>query len=113
MIAELGFIVQHKSETFSGGGTTTCRLEMPGQNVRFADPVIREEAVGRLGIRLILADERNALSHGDSNTREQFAQPVAEPRVPNSHPLLSRSIEHSPSKDHKQPFADRPLNVSP
>ncbi|MGY8682680.1 hypothetical protein Q2941_33615 [Bradyrhizobium sp. UFLA05-153] len=54
--------MQHKNETFSGGGTITCRLEMASQNVRFADPVIREEAVGCLGIRPILADERNALS---------------------------------------------------
>jgi hypothetical protein len=74
--------VQHKNETFSGGSTITCRLEMAGQNVRFADSVIREEAVGCLGIRPILADERNALSNGASNLREQLAESVAEPRVP-------------------------------
>ncbi|MGY3079419.1 hypothetical protein ACVWZZ_005827 [Bradyrhizobium sp. LM6.10] len=73
LIAELGCIVQHKNETFSGGGTITCRLKMVGQNVRFADPVIREEAVGCLDIRPILADERNALSHGASNLHEQLA----------------------------------------
>jgi hypothetical protein len=55
---------------------------MAGQNVRFADSVIREEAVGCLGIRPILADERNALSNGASNLREQLAESVAEPRVP-------------------------------
>jgi putative transposase len=31
----------------------------------------------------------------------------------NSHPLISRSIQHSASTDGKQPFADRRLNVSP
>jgi hypothetical protein len=30
--------LHHKNETFSGGAIT-CRLEMAGQNVRFADPV--------------------------------------------------------------------------
>ncbi len=74
--------MQHKNETFSDFGTITCRLELAGQNVRFADPVIREEAVGCLGIRAILADERNALSYGASNLREQFAESVAELRVP-------------------------------
>ncbi len=81
LIAELGCVVQHKNETVTSGGTIKCRLEMASQNVRFADPVIREEAVGCLGIRPILADERNALSHGASNLREQFAESVAEPRV--------------------------------
>ena len=75
-------IVQYRNETFGGGGTITCRLEMAGQNARFADPVIREETVGCLGICPILADERNALSHGASNLREQFAESAAEPRVP-------------------------------
>ncbi|MGX1168774.1 hypothetical protein AB7M16_005040 [Bradyrhizobium sp. USDA 372] len=95
------------------GGAITCQLEMAGQNVRFADPVIREEAVGGLGIRPILADERNALSHGASNLREQFAELSPSRSSLNSHPLLSRSIQHSPSKDRKRPFADRSLNVSP
>ncbi|WP_245509412.1 hypothetical protein [Bradyrhizobium zhanjiangense] len=83
---------------------------MAGQNVRFANPVIREEVVGCLGIRPILADERNALSHGASNPREQFAESVAEPASLNSD---SRSIQQPPSKDHKQSFADRSFNVSP
>lgn len=94
LIAKLGCVVQHKNETAGGGGTITCRLEMAGQNVRFADPVIREEAVGCLGIRPILADERNALSHGASNLREQFAESVAEPRVPK---LASTALAINPT----------------
>jgi len=31
LIAELSCVVQHKNETFSSGGTITCRLEMAGQ----------------------------------------------------------------------------------
>lgn len=38
LIAKLGCVVQHNNETFSGCGAITCRLEMAGQNVRFADP---------------------------------------------------------------------------
>jgi hypothetical protein len=52
-------VVQHKNETLSSGGTIICRLEMAGQNVHFADPVIGEKALGCLGIRPILAAERN------------------------------------------------------
>ncbi|MBB4263994.1 hypothetical protein GGD64_008066 [Bradyrhizobium sp. CIR3A] len=73
--------MQHKNETFSGGGTITSQLEMAG---RMSASLTRslEEAVGCLGIHPILADKRNALSHGASNLREQFAESVAEPRVP-------------------------------
>ncbi len=63
-------------------------------DVRFVDPFIREEAVGGLGIRLILADERNALSHGASNLREQFAESAAEPRVPK---LASTTLSINPA----------------
>ena len=92
----------------------TCRLEMAGQNVRLADPLIREEAVGCLGIRPILADERNALSHGTPNLLEQFAESVAEPRVLNlaSTKSLDRSSIHLP-KDRETSFAARSFNVSP
>lgn len=106
--------MQHKNETFSGCGTIMCRLEMAGQNVRFADPVIREEAVGCLGIRPILADERNALSHGASNLREQFAESIAEPRVTK---LASTNLSIYPTfafqGSQTAPFVDRSLNVSP
>ena len=47
LIAKLGCVVQHENEIFGGGGTIACRLEMAGQNVRFADTVIRERS-GRL-----------------------------------------------------------------
>jgi hypothetical protein len=105
--------VQHKNATFSGGSTITCRLEMAGQNVRFADSVIREEAVGCLGIRPILADERNALSNGASNLREQFAESVAEPRVPK---LASTNLSINPTfilQGSQEPFADRSVNINP
>ena len=69
-------------------------IRRAGQNVRFADPVIRKEAVGCLGIRPILADERDALSHGASNLREQFPESVAEPRVPK---LASSNLSINPT----------------
>jgi hypothetical protein len=69
-------------------------LKVASQNVRLADPVIREEAIGCFGIRPIPADERNTLSHGASNLREQFAESVAEPRVPK---LASTSLSINPT----------------
>jgi hypothetical protein len=56
-------------------------LEVTSQNVRLADPVIGEETIGRFGVRPILADQRNALSHGAPNLPQQFAESVAKPSI--------------------------------
>ncbi len=54
---------------------------MTGQNVRLANPVIGEKAIGRLGIGPILANERNALTHSAPDPLKQFAEPLAKPRI--------------------------------
>ena len=94
LIAELGRVMQHKNRTVGGDRAITRRLEVAGQNVRFADPVVREEAIGGLGIGPILADQRNALSHGASDLRQQFAEFVAKPRVPK---LASTNLSINPT----------------
>ena len=55
---------------------------MTGQNVRLADPVIREKAIGSLGVGPILASQRNALPHGAPDLGQQFTESVTKPRVP-------------------------------
>ena len=66
VIDETGFLKQGKAScgvarqyTGSAGKITNCQIGV---------------TVGCLGIRPILADERNALSHGASNLREQFVE---------------------------------------
>jgi hypothetical protein len=73
--------MQNQNETSSGGGAITSRSEMAGQNVGFADPVIREEAIGSLGVGPILADQWNTLPHGAPHLSQQFAEPFAKPRI--------------------------------
>jgi hypothetical protein len=54
---------------------------MAGQNVRLANPVIREEAIGSLGVGPILADQWNTLPHSLPHLSQQFAEPFAKPRI--------------------------------
>jgi hypothetical protein len=74
--------MQDQNETIGGSNTITRRLKMTGQNVRLADPVIREKAIGGLGVGPILANQRNALPHGAPDLGQQFAESVAKPHVP-------------------------------
>jgi hypothetical protein len=73
--------MQDQNETIGGDDTITSRLKMTGQNVRLADPVIGEKAIGSLGVGPILANQRNALPHGAPDLSQQFAESVAKPRV--------------------------------
>jgi hypothetical protein len=50
------------------------------QNVRL--PVIREKAIGSIGVGPILANQRNALPHGAPDLGQQFAESLAKPRIP-------------------------------
>jgi hypothetical protein len=50
--------MQDQNETIGGDDTITSRLKMTGQNVRLADPIIGEKAIGSLGVGPILANQR-------------------------------------------------------
>src|SRR5207253_9012128 len=81
-IGKLGRIMEHKHRAVSGGGAITSRLKMAGQNVRLADALIGEKAVGLLGGSPILTDQRNALPHGAPELRNQLPKSVAKPHLP-------------------------------
>jgi hypothetical protein len=53
-------------------------LEMTTEDLRFADPVIREEAVGRLSVGPVLAGQRKALSHRTFHPFKQLAEALAQ-----------------------------------
>jgi hypothetical protein len=59
------------------------RLKMTGQNVRLANPLIGEKAIGSLGVGPILANQRDALPHGAPDLGQQLRnpEPLAKPRV--------------------------------
>jgi hypothetical protein len=59
LVCEFGRVMQDQNETIGGSDTITRRLKMTGQNVRVADPAIREKAIGGLGVGPILANQRN------------------------------------------------------
>lgn len=75
--------MQHENETFSVGGTITCRLELAGQNVRIADPVIGQEAVGRVVFAQSWWTSGMLCPMALRICFSKFADSVAEPRAPN------------------------------
>ena len=80
---ELGRVVQHQHRRVAGGGNALARgTEMPGQNVGFADAFVAQEAVGRLDVGPVLADQRDALARRLGELPQQCAQPPAQAGVP-------------------------------
>src|SRR5215475_698901 len=75
LIGELGRVMEHKDLPIAGAHSITRRLKMPSQNVRLADAVIGEEAIGRLCVGPILANQRSTLTHGAPELRQQRAEP--------------------------------------
>jgi len=71
--------MEHEDGTFRGRRAPTRRLKVTGQDVCLADPDVRKEAVGGLGIGPVLAYRRNALAHGASH--HDCAQPLLQPLV--------------------------------
>jgi hypothetical protein len=74
--------MENKNKAIGGGRTIASRSKVASQNICFIDPIIREKAIGRLRVGPILADQRNALPHGAPDLRQQFAKPIAKPRIP-------------------------------
>src|SRR5260370_899965 len=81
LIGELGRVMEHKDGTIGGGRAAMRRLKVTGEDVRLADPVVGEKAIGRLGVGPILADQRNALPHGAPDLRHQLAEPLVQALV--------------------------------
>ena len=69
---ELGRIVQHQYWRLVGRGNALARrLEVPGEDVSFADPQVAQEAIRRFGIGPVLADQRDALARRLGQLPEQ------------------------------------------
>src|SRR3954453_8176547 len=80
-VGELGGVVEHHERAADAGGPVSRRAEVAGEDLAFADPVIGEEAVGRLGVGPVLAGEGDAPAHRAPHPDEQRTQPSAQPLV--------------------------------
>nr|WP_247892731.1 hypothetical protein [Azospirillum baldaniorum] len=63
------------------GDPRACRIEVAGENIRVAHPLVGEEPVGRLGVGPVLAGQRNAVAHPPGHLIEQRAQASPQPLV--------------------------------
>ena len=57
---ELGGVLDHQDGAVRRGEAVARGLEMAGQDLCLADPLIGEEAISRLRVRPVLARERQA-----------------------------------------------------
>lgn len=73
--------MEYEDEVVRCGRSIARRLKVTAQNVRLADPVVGEEAIGCLRVGPILADQRNAFAHGVPDLRQQSAEPFVQTLV--------------------------------
>ncbi len=57
---EFAGVMQHQDQRTTGPDSLPGRLQMPTQNLFFADARIGEKSVGRLGVRPVLTRPRDA-----------------------------------------------------
>jgi hypothetical protein len=78
---ELRRVVQDKNDTVICRKAIMCRPKMTRKNILFTNALVGEKAIGRLGIRPILAGNRNAFSHGTADLPQQADQPSPKPDI--------------------------------
>ena len=78
LVGKLGGVLEHQDRPLRRRKTLARRVEMAGQDLRFADPLIGKEAVGGLGVRPVLAGQRNARPDGVAHTLEQAPQALGQ-----------------------------------
>jgi hypothetical protein len=100
---ELGGVLDHQNGAVRRGEAVTCGLEMAGEDLRLADPIIGEEAVGCLCVRPVLACERQAGPDRARHTLDEFAQALAQTLVP----------EHASGELALPPGVDRRVHGAP
>ena len=109
---EIGSVMEHKNRPITGAHSITRRLKMPSQNVRLADAVIGEEAIGRLCVGPVLADQRNALPHRASQLRQQLAEPCLQTLVSQAAAGNLGVKPRNPSRVHRTAPDSEPCNES-
>jgi hypothetical protein len=80
-VAEPGRVLDDENGAAGGREAACGRLEVAGQDRVLAEPLAREEAVGGLRVRPVLAGQRQGRAHRTLELMEQPAQPVAQALV--------------------------------
>src|SRR5215471_1654605 len=74
LIGELRRVMEHQDGTNDGDRAVTRRLKVTTQDLRLANSVVGEKAIGRFGVGPILANQWNALPHRAPDLRYQPAE---------------------------------------
>src|SRR4051812_22244094 len=102
---ELGGVLDHQNGAVRRGEAVARGLEMAGEDLRLADPIIGEEAVSRLRVRPVLACERQASPDRARHTLDEFAQALAQTLV---HEHTSGELALPPGVDRRVHGAPHP-----
>src|SRR4051795_1523498 len=77
-VGELGRVLQDQDRPVGGRDAAAGRAEMAGEDLGLADRLVREEAVGGLGIGPILTGQGDGRADRACHPREELAQPPAQ-----------------------------------
>jgi hypothetical protein len=78
---ELGGVLDDQNGAVRCGKAVVRGLEVAGQDLRLADSIMAEEAVGRLCVSPVLARERQACPDRARHALDEFAQALAQTLV--------------------------------
>ena len=78
---ELGRVLEDQDRALGRGEALARRLEVAGEDLRLADPIIGEEAVGGLRVGPVLAHEGQAAADRAVHPLDQLAQALAQARI--------------------------------
>src|SRR5712692_6850788 len=81
LVRKLRRVLEHQDRPLRRGKAAPGRLKITCQDLRLTDPLIGEEAIGRLGVCPILAGQRNARPHGAVHSLQQLAQSLVQTHV--------------------------------
>src|SRR3954464_4719807 len=102
---ELGGVLDHQNGAVRRGEAVARGLEMAGEDLRLADPILGEEAASRLRFRPVLAGERQASPDRARHTLDEFAQALAQTLV---HEHASGQLAPPPGVDRRVHGAPHP-----
>lgn len=81
LVRELGGVLKDEQRAATGLYPITRRLEVPGKNALFVNVVVRQKAIGRLGVGPVLAREGNRAPDAAAESMKQASQSLAQSRV--------------------------------
>src|SRR5918994_1506678 len=81
LVGELGRVLQHQDQPVGGRDAAARRAEMAGEDLGLADRLVRQEAIGGLGVGPVLTGQGDGRTDRACHPREELAQPPAQPFI--------------------------------